>query len=68
MLTSSFAFGAAEEREGADECAICLESLDGSLCTLPCKHSFHASCVKELRKIGVNHLCPMCRSDLPESP
>jgi len=58
------------ESAGANECPICLELLDSntSCCTLPCYHTFHASCVKELRSFGVKQVCPMCRAELPPGP
>ena len=58
---------AAEDRE---ECAICLDYIQptaASLCTLPCSHRYHASCVDELRSQGVQQVCPLCRAELPES-
>lgn len=57
-------------KTGEEECAICLEPLSpaSSLCTLPCAHTFHASCVKMLRDAGVNQTCPLCRAKLPSSP
>ena len=57
-----------EEHKPA-ECAICLDPLaSGSLCTLPCTHSFHAACVDGLRKFGIKQVCPMCREELPPGP
>jgi len=51
------------------ECPICLESFsEGTLCVLPCKHEFHGSCVEELRKQGVQQVCPLCRTTLPAGP
>ena len=57
-------------KTGEEECAISLEPLSpaSSLCTLPCAHTFHASCVKMLRDAGVNQTCPLCRAKLPSSP
>ena len=51
---------------GDSECPICLDPLDsGTLCTLPCTHIFHASCVEGLRSFGIKQVCPICRADLP---
>jgi len=48
------------------ECPICLKSFLGrALCALPCKHEFHRDCVEELRKQGVQQVCPLCRTALP---
>ena len=48
------------------ECAICLDPLtSGTVCTLPCSHAFHASCVEGLRSFGIKQVCPMCRVELP---
>jgi Tfp pilus assembly protein PilF len=57
---------------GADgeECAMCLDALSssGECVQLPCGHVYHQSCVKGLRKYGVNDLCPVCRARLPAGP
>ena len=51
-----------------DYCAICMVALSASTrSTLPCAHSFHSTCVADLRKYGVSNLCPICRADLPAS-
>jgi len=51
------------------ECSICLNPLaEASLCTFECAHVFHASCVKELRQLGVKQTCPLCRTPLPPGP
>ena len=55
--------------QGPDECPICLDPLtSGTVCTLPCTHTFHAACVAELRSFGIKQACPMCRADLPPGP
>ena len=52
-----------------EECSICLDSIsEASSCTLQCKHVFHAACVAELRKFGVDQACPLCRTLLPPGP
>jgi len=52
-----------------DICAICLDPLSSAaVSTLPCKHAFHESCVDEMRAVGCNNVCPMCRADLPPGP
>jgi Ring finger domain/MYND finger/Sel1 repeat len=50
----------------ANECSICMQELATNVCLLPCKHTFHVSCVAELRKHSSN--CPMCRAILPAPP
>ena len=52
------------------ECAVCLDPLasGAALCTLPCTHTFHASCVEGLRSFGIQQVCPMCRVELPPGP
>ena len=58
--------GAAEEGDHDNLCAICFDNLsDSPSPTLPCSHRFHASCVDELRKAGVQEVCPLCRAKLP---
>ena len=64
-----------EDFKGADSdtagkgktCTICLDPLVGEnlCCTLPCTHVFHSSCVADLRKFGVQQVCPLCRVPLP---
>ena len=52
-----------------DKCVICLDLLsEESICTLPCAHSFHQKCVAELRKLGVQQVCPLCRVPLSPGP
>ena len=52
-----------------EKCAICQDSLAGaSSFTLPCTHVFHGTCVSELRKFGVQQVCPLCRDPLPPGP
>ena len=58
-------------------CAICLEKVDRSTaCTLPCSHTFHASCLEKLQKfnrdrwggedkVPWNSCCPTCRAKMP---
>ena len=52
-----------------EECAMCLDAMSCGECVqLPCGHVYHQSCVKGLRKYGVNDLCPVCRVRLPAGP
>ncbi|KAK4429770.1 putative E3 ubiquitin-protein ligase RHC2A [Sesamum alatum] len=50
---------------GEEPCSICLEGFsDGGLGTrLPCNHVFHENCI--LRWLRGNHVCPLCRYQLP---
>jgi hypothetical protein len=63
------------------DCLICLGTLNKSpsssssssssplhsFIALPCEHRFHEACLDELREMGVQHLCPLCRVKLPAS-
>ena len=52
-----------------NECTICVHPLsEASACTLPCTHVFHSTCVAQLRKYGVNEVCPLCRLPIPLGP
>ena len=52
---------------GKQECSICFDDISRSaLCTLPCSHDFHKSCVPSLRKASVVQLCPLCHAELPQ--
>jgi len=52
-----------------EKCAICQDMLGDALSiTLPCTHVFHGPCVSELRKYGVQQVCPLCRVSLPHGP
>ncbi|KAK3088031.1 hypothetical protein FSP39_013725 [Pinctada imbricata] len=55
-----------EDHDGP-QCRVCLSSYKtgDNLCTLPCKHEFHAACVKEWLKRNAS--CPICRHDLKNS-
>jgi len=46
----------------SEECAICLEALDGEGVTkeLMCGHFFHRPCIEHWLKISIR--CPICRS------
>ncbi|KAK4429772.1 E3 ubiquitin-protein ligase RING1-like [Sesamum alatum] len=48
-----------------EPCSICLEEFsDGVHGTrLPCRHMFHENCI--LRWLRRNHVCPLCRYQLP---
>ena len=52
-----------------DECCICLEVItEDQKLILDCGHIYHLECINQLRKMGVQLLCPLCRADLPDSP
>lgn len=55
-----------EDHEGPG-CRVCLSSFKSGdkLCTLPCKHDYHAACVKEWLKRNAS--CPICRHDMKPS-
>ncbi|CEG39104.1 and ph domain-containing protein 6-like [Plasmopara halstedii] len=54
----------------ADECAICLETMDvgTAIYTTACGHSFHWSCLKEIQKSDSSNYdkCPSCRATMTE--
>ena len=51
--------------KGLDPCAVCLdEFLVGSRVTrMPCSHLFHSRCIRNW--LITNHVCPLCRFQLP---
>jgi hypothetical protein len=50
-----------------DDCAICLDTLvNRSVIYLPCKHYFHASCIKQTFAEKI-YTCPLCRHNLMNS-
>lgn len=53
-------------KKKAQDCAICSDNLIASNASmLPCGHSFHAVCLKNVRKFSVSQSCPLCRAPLP---
>ncbi|KAL2236573.1 uncharacterized protein LOC110012102 [Sesamum indicum] len=48
-----------------ESCSICLEGFSngGRGTRLPCSHMFHENCI--LRWLRGNHVCPLCRYELP---
>jgi len=60
---------APNDANAGDKCAICLDVLlKEPASTLDCAHSFHSSCVAELKNSGVNQVCPLCRIPLQPGP
>ncbi|KAK7481206.1 hypothetical protein BaRGS_00027466 [Batillaria attramentaria] len=49
---------------GCSQCVICQYDVErgDKLCGLPCKHAFHATCIRHWLSTG-NHVCPICRRD-----
>ncbi|XP_039835604.1 E3 ubiquitin-protein ligase SIRP1-like isoform X2 [Panicum virgatum] len=49
----------------AEECAVCLQDFvaEDKLRAMPCSHTFHQDCI--FRWLEVNHVCPLCRHELP---
>lgn len=47
-------------------CSICLDEFvpESQLYTIPCKHLFHTSCLKDW--VAENYKCPVCRGDIAE--
>ena len=58
---------ASKAAAAGEKCSICLDPLADSS-TLECNHVFHVACVAELRKLGVEQTCPLCRAPLPAGP
>ena len=47
------------------ECCICCEPmLQGQMCTLGCKHSFHCTCIRKWLLVDNDYRCPICRTAL----
>ncbi len=46
-------------------CSICLNDLENDLITLPCKHTFHQSCMDQWKTYQEN--CPYCRTSLVQN-
>ena len=59
---------AVEESGNFEECCICLGFLSKGIQKLSCGHIFHKDCIDELRKKGVQQVCPLCRAELPDTP
>jgi hypothetical protein len=47
------------QEEAVPQCPLCLEPMKDGLCTLPCGHVFHYSCMKDAYKSF--RKCPKCR-------
>lgn len=43
------------------ECSVCLEQLDQSCKVLPCQHTVHKRCLKEIVETRKELRCPECR-------
>ena len=54
------------------DCAICLDSLNNNTYDLPCNHTLHKKCIKNLiiSNCPSKHKCPICRCPFinPSSP
>lgn len=50
-----------------ENCAMCFEKMEKpDECTkLPCGHTFHTSCISQLRDSSIDNKCPLCRTQLP---
>ncbi|KAL6146536.1 hypothetical protein ACLB2K_057214 [Fragaria x ananassa] len=46
-------------------CTVCLEDFEqqGPITQLPCTHHFHLHCIVQC--LEVNHMCPLCRYEMP---
>ena len=45
-----------------EECALCLEVLEGPVTQLPCRHHFHKHCID--RWVQDHDTCPLCRESI----
>ena len=52
------------EEDCEEECAICLEKLNGRKTKTKCNHIFHTECLKEWNQMGEYNDCPICRTKL----
>ena len=52
-------------RDGAPECAICLDRLGGGagVSQLPCGHAYHCACIERWLLAG-RETCPVCRASV----
>ncbi|XP_042512265.1 E3 ubiquitin ligase BIG BROTHER-related-like [Macadamia integrifolia] len=65
LLTSKYSTGGFfSKKEKTEECVICLASYKNrvKLITLPCKHRYHAKCIKKWLK--TNKACPVCSEEV----
>jgi hypothetical protein len=46
------------------ECAICKAGLHSEIEKTPCGHTFHSSCLKDVKKYGTAMTCPVCRAPI----
>ena len=46
--------------EERPQCPLCLDDMKDELCSVPCGHVFHYSCIKDAFKKGFKK-CPKCR-------
>lgn len=56
------------ERDGEEECPVCLEFLHDAIS--PCQvaeHKLCRACVEGMRRAGVNNVCPQCRGDMSDA-
>lgn len=55
-----------EVSDAKDNCPICLEPLDNTLCQTECGHQFHSRCI--LQSVMRSQGCPICRAELCTRP
>lgn len=51
-----------------DQCSICLEEFESGVeevTRMPCSHVYHVHCI--VKWLEYNHLCPLCRFEMPKS-
>ena len=57
-----------EVETSGPKCVICMTSMQAcESIQLSCSHTFHERCVEALRQSSAVQVCPLCRSNLPDS-
>jgi hypothetical protein len=49
-----------------DECCICYTPIknDVDVCVTVCKHKFHTGCLLRCNNRSIDHVCPLCRTNV----
>merc|ERR1711871_1337344 len=61
VATAKFPNSHNTDGDDNDMCAICLEAIDAKSKMLPCGHSLHAKCLRNLLEQRFDR-CPVCRN------
>ena len=69
LETNNKTFPPEEERQGREECAICLEPVGCCRYRLRCGHAFHVACMREwIASCPAEARCPVCRGPVRPAP